>query len=221
MASDVCVLVGVGPNLGLSLARRFGREGCRLALLARRAAALEDYARVLADDGIEARAYGADASQPESLTAALDRVRRELGDPSILLYNAAHLRERHILEATPEQLVEDYRANVVGAVTCVQRLAPALRAARRGTILLTGGGLALDPVPQWGSLAIGKAAVRNVTLSLAKALEPDGVHVATVTVAGWIRKGTAFDPDRVADAFWRLHAQPRDAWERELVFRGE
>ena len=191
-----------------------------MALLARRAAALEDYTQLLADEGIEARAYGVDAALPDSLVAAFDHVRRDSGDPAILIYNAAILRQKHILEETASQLVEDLRANVVGAVVSAQQVAPAMRAAGRGTILLSGGGLALDPVAEMGSLGLGKAAIRNLTTSLAKALEPDGVHVATVTIAGYMEKGTPFDPDLVADAFWTLHTQPRDAWQREILFRG-
>ena len=95
-----------------------------------------------------------------------------------------------------------------------------MREAGRGTILLTGGGLALDPTG-WlpaASLAVGKAGLRSLAQTLHKELAPEGIHVATVTIAGQIQPGTAFDPDLIADRFWHLHAQPVGHFDWESVF---
>jgi NAD(P)-dependent dehydrogenase (short-subunit alcohol dehydrogenase family) len=85
--------------------------------------------------------------------------------------------------------------------------------------LLTGGGLALSPSAQYADLAIGKAGMRSLALSLAEELEPHGIHVATVTVAGGVQAGTYFAPELIAEVYWRLHAQLRGSWEREVVYR--
>ena len=76
-----------------------------------------------------------------------------------------------------------------------------------------------EPVPDVTSLSLGKAGVRALTELLARAYEPGGVHVATVTVAGAVAPGTAFDPDDIAEEFWRLHAQPVGSWEHEVLYR--
>jgi NAD(P)-dependent dehydrogenase (short-subunit alcohol dehydrogenase family) len=76
------------------------------------------------------------------------------------------------------------------------------------------------PVPQVTSLSLGKAGVRALAELLAAQFGPAGVHVATVTVAGAVAPGTAFDPDDIADEYWRLHDQPHGAWEREVLFEG-
>jgi NAD(P)-dependent dehydrogenase (short-subunit alcohol dehydrogenase family) len=94
-----------------------------------------------------------------------------------------------------------------------------MRAKQSGTVLFTGGGLALEPFVEFASLSIGKAGLRSLALSFAKELAPDGIHVGTVTIAGMIKAGTHFDPDAIAEHFWELHAQPRGAWETERVFR--
>ena len=98
-----------------------------------------------------------------------------------------------------------------------------MRAAGRGTLLFTGGGLALYPEYGAGvsSLAAGKAGLRAFAFALAKELAPEGIHVATVTIAGTVKPGTAFDPDRIAEEYWALHAQPADSWSVERVFDGK
>jgi NAD(P)-dependent dehydrogenase (short-subunit alcohol dehydrogenase family) len=94
-----------------------------------------------------------------------------------------------------------------------------MRAGGAGTILITGGALALEPHAPYASLAIGKAGVRSLALSLAEELEPAGIHVATVTICGYVGSGEPFMPDTIADAYWKLYVQPREAWEREVVYR--
>ena len=77
-----------------------------------------------------------------------------------------------------------------------------------------------EPIPEVTSLSLGKAGVRALTELLARAYEPAGVHVATVTVAGAVAPGTAFDPDDIAEEYWRLHTQPAGSWEREVLYPG-
>lgn len=94
---------------------------------------------------------------------------------------------------------------------------PSMKAAGRGTILFTGGGLALEPYPEWATLAAGKAALRSLGLGLHKQLLPWSIHVAVVAVAGIVEPEGPFDPDRIADQYWRLHRQPLAHAQRELV----
>jgi short-subunit dehydrogenase len=96
-----------------------------------------------------------------------------------------------------------------------------MKSEKRGTILLTGGGLALHPHPKYSSMAVGKAGIRNLAFSLAAELEPAGIHVATVTISGIVRPGTPFDPDKIAEVYWRLHVQSPGSFQTEIVFNGE
>ncbi|MET8339748.1 hypothetical protein ABZV14_40825 [Streptosporangium canum] len=77
-----------------------------------------------------------------------------------------------------------------------------------------------EPESRYVSLSLGKAGVRVLVPLLDKEYGPSGVHVATVTVAGAVAPGTAFDPDDIAERYWRLHTQPRQRWEREVVHGG-
>lgn len=218
MADQVCAVVGAGPGLSQAVARRFAREGFRVALLARRPEALEGYVGELRTAGADAHGFAADAGDPAALQAAFARAAAQLGAPEVLVYNAAALVPGVPSALDPAALLDQLKVNVVGALVSAQQVIPAMRARGRGTILLTGGSLALSPQPQYAALALGKAAMRNLCFSLAFELEPEHIHVATVTVGGFIQPGTRFDPDDIAEEYWRLHAQPEGEWEREVVY---
>jgi short-subunit dehydrogenase len=203
----------------MAVARRFGREGFRLALLARRAEALDGYVAELAQEGIAAQGFTADAADAESLRQALGQVEAQLAPPDVLVYNAAVLRESVPSALDAALLLDDMRVNVAGALVAAQAVLPQMRARQRGTILLTGGGLALSPAPPYAALAAGKAALRNLCYSLGAEVESEGVHVAMVTIAGFVQPGSHFDPDRIAEAYWTLHTQAPGQWEREIVYQ--
>jgi short-subunit dehydrogenase len=203
----------------MAVARRFGREGFRLALLARRAESLDALVAELAQEGIAAQGFTADAADAESLRQALAQVSAQLAPPDVLVYNAAVLREGVPSALDAALLLDDMRVNVVGALVAAQAVLPQMRARQRGTILFTGGGLALEPMPPYAALAAGKAALRNLCYSLGAEVEPDGVHVATVTIAGFVQPGTHFDPAQIAEVYWTLHTQEPGQWEREIVYQ--
>lgn len=221
MSDKTCVVVGAGPGVGLAVAQHFGREGFKVALVARRAEALAGYVQELAQSGIEAAGFPTDAANAEALKSTFFQIKAQLGNPEVLVYNAAAIRSGLPSEAEVEQVVADFRINVVGALVCAQQVIPDMTAQGRGTILFTGGGLALRPYPQYASLAVGKAALRNLTYSLGEELEASGVHVATVTIAGFVKPGTHFDPALIAEKYWELHTQEKGQWEREFVYQAD
>jgi len=122
---------------------------------------------------------------------------------------------------SPVSVLLDFRINVVSALICIQQVLPWTRNSKQGTFLLTGGGLALNPRPEYASLAMGKASLRNLCFSLAAELEPAGIHVATVTVTGFVQPGTYFDPALIAEKYWDLHSELVGAWEHKIVYRSK
>ena len=219
MGDKVCVVVGVGPGVGLAVARRFGREGYRLALMARRAKALDGFVEELATDGCDATGFVADVSIPESVEAAFNAVREQVGEPEVFVYNPSVLRPSSPSTLDPTHLLEDFQVNTIGALVCVQQVIPAMKEAGRGTILFTGGGLALNPVPNYISLSIGKAGMRNLAIGLHRELAEEGIHVATVTISGFVQPGTYFDPNLIAEKYWELHTQSKAEWGVEINYR--
>ncbi|HTL99150.1 MAG TPA: SDR family NAD(P)-dependent oxidoreductase [Holophagaceae bacterium] len=213
--APLTAIVGMGPGMGMALARRFGREGHRLGLLARRADALSGLVDQLKSEGFDAHGHAVDAGDPAALKKALGAA-----SPDVLIYNASIFREATPSQLDPEELVTEFRAMAAGFLAAIQAVLPSMKAKGRGTILLTGGGSALSPFASGASLSVGKAAQRSLLLSLAQELGGTGIHAATVTICGMIQEGTAFDPQKLAEQFWQLHAQPMGAFEVERIIKG-
>jgi len=157
----------------------------------------------------------ADAGRDDQLTAALDVLTGQLGVPGAPIYNAGLIQRDRPGELSREQQFAAYAINVLGAMAAAVHLAPAMAGAGGGTIVITGG--MPEPDPAFTSLSLGKAGVRALTRLLASQYGPAGIHVATVTVGGAVAPGGQYDPDRIAEHYWRLHTQPRPAWEHEVV----
>ncbi len=216
----VCTIVGAGPGISMAVARRFAREGYTVVLIARRVEKLGRFREELEREGNGAYAYSADAADFTTLSRVFREIHHQINPTDVLVYNVVAPRESSPAVLDAEKLVQDFRVNVAGALVAAQQVIPHMKNQRQGTILFTGGGLALEPHPKYASIAVGKAGIRNLSFSLAAELEPAGIHVATVTIAGIVRPGTALDPDRVAEEYWRLHVQPPGKFQKEAVLKG-
>jgi NAD(P)-dependent dehydrogenase (short-subunit alcohol dehydrogenase family) len=214
------LLIGAGPGIGAAVVRRFGREGFRSTLIARNGK-VDQLADELRSDGLQIEAVGADIEDLDGYRATLERIFSPPGAPGVLVYNAALTDPGQILDTTVERLRTAYDVDVLGAVVAAQVAVPVLRSAGSGTLLVTSGGFADHPVPALASLSMGKAAVRSAATLIAAGVREDGIHAATVTVAGSVVRGTAFDPDNIAELFWSAHNDPPDAWQVEYRFTGE
>ena len=217
--NPVCLVVGAGPGIGQAVAVAFAREGYDIALASRDAARLAPIQAAVAKAGRRAPAYSADAGDETALRALAASVRQDLGDPDVLVYNAASVGTAKPTALDTRQMAHDFHVNVTGALVCAQELAPAMKARGRGTLLFTGGGFAYEPAANYASLSMGKAALRNLTFNLAQELGASGIHVATVTVYGFVQSGTHFDPARIAEAFLRLHKQTPGHFQTEVVYK--
>ena len=206
-SSPILALVGMGPGLGRSLARRWGQEGYRLALIGHDSGALATAVEELGAEGFEAHGFGAHAGDLVGLEGALRRIRTELGDPETMVFNASVAHEAPVSALDVGHLKADLRANVEALLVAIQSVLPAMKAAGRGSLLLSGGGSALKPSATGASLGVGKAAQRSLLHSLAKELEGTGLRAATLTICGFIQPGTPFDPEGLAEQMWELHSQ--------------
>ena len=213
------IIIGAGPGVGLSVARRFAQEGFPVGVVARSRATIDRVLSSLAHGGTATLGVTADAADESALRAALDKVVARFGVPDVLVYNAALIQWDSVGDLSSDQHLRAWAVNVVGAITAAAYHAPRMAEAGRDTIVITGGMPA--PVPQATSLSLGKAGVRALTDLLSAQFGAQGVHVATVTICGVVAPGTAFDPDEIAEHYWRLHTQPPDAWQREVVYAGD
>src|SRR6202167_805274 len=214
------LLVGAGPGLGMAVARRFADGGYRVTWVARSTDGLRDLADSLADTGAQIDTIAADASDPEGLGARMAELYKEQGAPGVIVYNAVMGAPDKLLSSSVEHLRTAYAVDVISAIVVTQVAAPAMRAAGFATIIVTGGGFADNPSPALATVSLGKAALRSAATMLGADLEPDGIRVATLTIAGQIVAGTAFDPENIAERYWEV-VHLDGPWQAEFRFTGE
>lgn len=212
MAEKVLLLIGAGPGIGLSTARKFGNKGFKVALIARRSDALQRYVTELSLEGIESKGFTGDVSSEESLKGAIDSVIKTFGRIDVLLYNAAKLKPGKPTDLNADDLYYDFKVNVAGALTSVKEVLPHME---KGTILLTGGGLALQPNADLASLSIGKAGLRSLAYSLHQELNPKGIYIGTLTINGFVQTGTFFSAENIANTFFSMY---ENQTETEVIY---
>ncbi|MFG3023090.1 SDR family NAD(P)-dependent oxidoreductase [Streptomyces sp. NPDC048254] len=201
-------IVGAGPGLGAAVARRFGREGYGVALIARDGERLDSIAEELSGLGVDARGFAADVRDPLALAAALERAAEELGTVEILQYSPVPQRDfmRPVLETTHADLLGPVEFSVYGPVAAVQQVLPGMRELGRGTILLVNGGTAVIPHPDRAGTSIAFAAESAYGHLLHDRLAGEGIHVAQLVIPGAIVAGHARkDPAVLADTLWTMH----------------
>jgi short-subunit dehydrogenase len=214
------LLVGAGPGLGMAVARRFAVGGYQVTLVARSTDGLRDLAGTLAGTGAKINTIAADASDPDGLGTRMRELYLGNGAPGVIVYNAVMGAPDRLLSSSVAHLQAAYSVDVISAIVVAQVAAPAMRAAGFGTILVTGGGFADHPIPALATVSLGKAALRSAATMLGADLEPDGIRVATLTIAGQIIAGTSFDPERIAERYWEV-VHGDGPWQAEFRFTGE
>ena len=231
MSDKVAAVLGVGSGLGEAIARRFADEGFAVALMARREESVAPVREEIEERGGKTITVSADATDPDSVASAFGRIREELGDPEVFVYNAGAFQMGGILDLSPEQFDDCFSANCTGAFYAAQQVLPAMVEDGHGTILLTGASAALRGKASFSALAVGKFGLRALAQSMAREFGPQGVHVSHVIVDGQIHtprvremmpdreEDTMLSPDAIAETYWQLHAQDPTAWTLEMDLR--
>jgi NADP-dependent 3-hydroxy acid dehydrogenase YdfG len=227
MAKPACVVVGVGPGNGAAFARKFAKEGFRVALLARNL----DYLKTLEAEIPESRAYAYDVTAIEQAPKVFAQIKADLGPVEVLIYNAGAGKFTPIDAATPEDFETAWRINALGCAVACQQVIPDMRAARRGHIVIIGATASVKAGAHSAPFASAKAAQRGLAQSMARHLGPDRIHVAYVILDGVVNlprtrkvmpdKPDEFfmKPDDIAESVYFLTRQPQSAWSFETDLR--
>ncbi|GAA5078830.1 short-subunit dehydrogenase [Thermocatellispora tengchongensis] len=238
-ARGTAVVVGVGPGLGMSMARRFGREGYRVALISRTGARHAGYVAELAGEGIEASAHAADVRDRDRLLAVLDAVSERHGGVDLVYYGpgAADAEPKPgPIEAVDAGSVRKAMEWVYPAVEVAGRVLPGMIERGAGGLLFAGGLSAVMPMPPLGALAVSSAALRNYAVTLNAALADTGVYAGTLIIGGLIERGDihalvmsqpdrfgdvgarSLDPDEIAGVAWDMFVKRDRAEETFSAF---
>lgn len=229
---QVAVIVGAGPGLGYALGRRFACAEMHVALAARDASRLETLALECSGILHHGRAYACDATSETAVDDLFRQVGTDLGEPDVVVYNAGAFVPRGILETSREEFEACWRIGCLGGFLVGKEAARRMLAKPRpgGTIIFTGATASVRGSAGFHNLAVGKFGLRALAQSMARELQPMGIHVAHVVLDGRIRPPTAplgspaasdalLEADAIAESYYHLHCQPRSAWTHELDLR--
>ena len=218
------LIVGVGSGLSASLARLFAKNGMKVALAARRAANLSALAQ---ETGAKAFAY--DSTDKGQVAKLFADVEAALGTPDVVVYNASYRTRGPFVELVPDEVAKSIAVTAFGGFLVAQEAAKRMVPKGHGAILLTGASASVKGYAQSAPFAMGKFALRGMAQSMARELQPQGIHVAHIVVDGGIaserrpnppdKPDSMLDPDAIAQSYLHLLQQPRSAWAWEIELR--
>ena len=220
--SELAMIVGAGPGLSASLARRCAGDGMKVVLAARNVAKLS----ALAEE-TGASAYACDASRREDVDALFDAVLDAAGVPDLVVFNAGARVRGAVADLDPEAVERAVAILAYGGFLVGRRAAMAMRERGSGSIQFTGASASVKGYPESGCFAMGKFALRGLAQSMARELAPKGIHVAHFVIDGGIGNGQTripghdewLDPDAIAETYLHVHRQHRSAWTWEVELR--
>jgi NAD(P)-dependent dehydrogenase (short-subunit alcohol dehydrogenase family) len=218
MSKPVVMVVGAGPGVSGSVARRFGREGYDVALVGLDVTVLEELADALRSDGVVARSASVDITDGPAFAATVEELGRATGRIDVLHFNPSAFRQKGPLELSPEELAADVTLGVGALLTAVQAARPFMSAG--GRVTATGSMAADKPWNEAASLGVQKAGLRNLVHSIDTTLKPDGLRAVSVTVRGTLAREGSFTPDRVAEAIFAAAFQDEADWRTEVPYSG-
>jgi NAD(P)-dependent dehydrogenase (short-subunit alcohol dehydrogenase family) len=231
----VALVVGAGDATGSAISRRFAREGYVACATRRSADRLQPLVDSIVAAGGEAHGFGCDARKEDEVVALIADIESRIGDIEVFVFNIGANVPCSVLEETSRKYFKIWEMACYAGFLNGQAVAQRMAQRRRGTIIFTGATASLRGAANFAAFAGAKHALRALAQSMARELGPLNVHVAHVIVDGAI--DTAFirdnfpdvyarrsddgilEPDHIADAYWFLHSQPRDAWTFELDLR--
>lgn len=216
---SLIVIVGAGTGISRAVAERFGKEGFKVALIARNEEKLKNLAASLKEMNIHTLYKACDAGDFDSLNGAIKEIKEAEGEADLYLYNASALTIKDILDENWESFRRDLDVSAGGYFNMMKSAMPGFLKANRGKLFLTGGGLALEGDPNCSSLSAGKAAVRNLFQAYLKKAKGTELHVAHLMVCGYVREeDPRYNPAAIAEEYWKLFIQKPGEFKNEIVY---
>ena len=245
--SKVCLVIGAGDATGGAVARRFAREGYTACVTRRTLEKLEPLLAQIRQSGGSAHGFGSDARKEDEVVALVEHIERNIGPIEVMVFNIGANSPSSILTETTQRYTKIWEMSCLAGFLTGREVAKRMVARvdasgpqtqgepHKGTIIFTGASASLRGSANFAGFAGGKMALRALAQSMARELGPRGIHVAHTIIDGaidtqFIRSqfperyalkevGGILNPEHIADAYWMLHQQPRDAWTHELDLR--
>ena len=239
MASPVALIIGAGDATGGAIARRFARGGYTACATRRNLDKLQPVLDQIKAEGGVAHAFGSDARKEEEVVALVEQIESNLGAIEVMVFNIGANVPSSILDETARKYFKVWEMACLGGFLngreVAKRMVTRAPDGRNRTIIFTGATASLRGSANFAAFAGAKHALRALAQSMARELGPRGIHVAHTIIDGaidteFIRENFPqryalkdqdgiLNPDHIADSYWMLHQQPRDAWTHELDLR--
>lgn len=229
------LVVGAGDATGGAIARRFAREGYIACVTRRQADKLAPLVARIEAEGGKAHAFGSDARKEDEVIALFAKIEKEIAPIEVAVFNIGANVRFPIAETTARVYYKVWEMGCFGGFLVGREAARTMLPRGRGTIFFTGASASLRGREGFAAFAGAKHGLRALAQSMARELGPKGIHVAQIIVDGAI--DTAFirdnfpqryalkardgilDPEAIAESYWQLHVQPRNAWTHEMDLR--
>ncbi|CAJ0777035.1 SDR family oxidoreductase [Ralstonia chuxiongensis] len=233
--NKAALVIGAGDATGGAIARRFAREGYIACVTRRSADKLQPLVEAIRAEGGQAQGFASDARKEDDVIKLVDDIERDVGPIEVMVFNIGANVPSSILEETARKYFKIWEMACFSGFLAGREVAKRMVTRGRGTILFTGATAGMRGAANFAAFAGAKHALRALAQSMARELGPRGIHVAHVVVDGAI--DTAFirenfperyalkdqdgilNPEHIAENYWYLHTQPRDAWTHELDLR--
>ncbi len=232
---QVALVIGAGDATGGAIAKRFAAGGMMAAVTRRKRESLDELVSEIEGEGGSAHGFGCDARDEVAVIELFETIERDIGDISVVVFNIGANVWFPIAETTERVFRKVWEMAAFAGFLAGREAAKAMQQRKRGTIIFTGATASIRGAAGFAAFSSAKFALRALAQSMARELGPQGIHVAHVIIDGAI--DTAFirdnfpdkyaqkesdgilNPDHIAEQYWLLHQQPRDAWTHELDLR--
>jgi NAD(P)-dependent dehydrogenase (short-subunit alcohol dehydrogenase family) len=234
-AQPVALVVGAGDATGGAIARRFARGGYTVCATRRSTDKLQPLLEQIRAEGGQAHGFGCDARNEDEVSALFDEIESRIGAIEVLVFNIGANVRAGILEETARKYFKIWEMACFAGFLNAREAARCMAPRGKGTILFTGATASLRGSAGFAAFAGAKHALRALAQSMARELGPRGIHVAHVVIDGAIdtefirenfperyalkEQDGILNPEHIAESYWMLHSQPRDAWTHELDLR--
>ncbi|EJM70679.1 SDR family oxidoreductase [Pseudomonas sp. GM55] len=231
----VVLVVGAGDATGGAIAKRFAQEGFVACVTRRSADKLQPLVDAIKADGGEAHGFACDARKEEDVIDLVEQIENQVGPIEAFVFNIGANVPCSILEETARKYFKIWEMACFSGFLNAREVAKRMARRQRGTILFTGATAGMRGAAGFAAFAGAKHGIRALAQSMARELGPMNIHVAHIVVDGaidtdFIRESFPekyatkdqdgiLNPEHIAENYWYLHSQPRDAWTFELDLR--
>lgn len=232
------IILGAGDGIGGALAERFAKGGLHAILVRRDLEKAQEAAEALKAKGYQATGLSTDVRDPEQMTALFDQVEADRGSIDACLYNAGANVQKDLVDTTPKLFRQVWELACFGGFLAAQECANRMPKQGKGSLIFTSATSSFRARKGFAAFASAKFGLRAVAQAAARELGPQNIHVGHVIIdcgvyteairkrykardidIDTLPKDTLASTDSIADAYWYLHSQPRDAWTHELDLR--